>query len=325
MRVMIILCCAFGWHIKQLDIKTAFLYGKRKKNIYLRLPLGHRKRRPGYVWTTNTSVYGLRDAPLVWYLLLHKKLVDFGLERCPMETCLYKMKELYVVVYVDDILYFGPNLKVIEKFEVYLKEFFKIKSTKDVRKYVGFQFMPLERKMIVTSHINAALKRCRLEEVKEKEFPATYGEIFEDTVKNKLADVRLFQSIVGSLHYINTIGRPDVGFIVNYLARRAKEPTQHDLKVAKKVFAYLKKSKNSGIKIEDLKDKELHLNAYSDSDFAGDKADRRSVSGYIIKLNDTVLDYKSKKQSIVALSTFEAELVALVETTKQTLYLKRLL
>ena len=78
-------------YICQLDIKTAFLLGKRESPILIQLPKGHpKKRQNDYCWTTLTSVHGLKDAPLLWYKVLDEKLKQYNLEKCLLDNCLYR-------------------------------------------------------------------------------------------------------------------------------------------------------------------------------------------------------------------------------------------
>src|SRR5690606_34938120 len=72
-------------------------------------------------------------------------------------------------------------------------------------------------------------------------------------------------------------------------------------------------------------DSTTHLVAYSDSDFAGDKCDRKSTFGYLTYTDGNLVSWCSKKQSVVSLSTAEAEYVALSETIKEALYIKKIL
>ena len=323
-RMIIMICLMFRLRTRQIDIKTAFLYGKRKRPIYLRIPLGHPKRNENFVWKTYTSIYGLRDAPKVWYNLLHEVLVNFGLKRCPLETCLYIKKDLLVMIYVDDILFCAKKDETLDEFERHLLKHFKLNSTDVVKKYVGFEAK--NNKILAEKHIEAACKRFRLIEAKNKWVPIEYSKFMQgkDIKSKKLEDLTLFQSIVGTLHYINGLCRSDISFITNYLARRTKCATSYDLKIAKEVLCYLKATKDLGINVGQ---KRLinQVCVITDSDLAGDREDRKSVSAWLVYVNDTLFGFKTRKQKVIALSTFEAELIALTEGIREAIFIRNFL
>jgi len=82
------------------------------------------------------------------------------------------------------------------------------------------------------------------------------------------------------------------------------------LVAAKRILRYLKGTLNYGILFPHQKEKgELYLTTYSDSDWCGDKMERRSTSSYVFLLCGAPISWSSKKQYVVALSTCEAEYI----------------
>lgn len=120
-----------------------------------------------------------------------------------------------------------------------------------------------------------------------------------------------------------TSTRPDICYAVSRLSEKFSDPTLADLNMGKYTLKYLKGTKNQGLKYN--KTNNINLVGYSDSDW-GNSSDRKSISGYCFRLcSGSLLSWRCKKQSIVALSTCEAEYIALTFALQEALFLKQLL
>ena len=314
--------------IRQCDIKTAYLYGRRQEEVYLELPIGHKDRaKRENVWVTKASVYGLRDAPRLWNEHLNKTLLNFGLKRSILEPCLYKLEEelFHVLIYVDDIIYTGASDETLEKFETHLEKNFNIKVTGEINQYVGFQIERNSEGLTIrcSKYITSIAKRYRVEDARGIGTPAAQGIVLFDEAHQPLKDHTKYQSIIGALMYATTLCRSDVSYIVNYLARFNQKPTKELFRIAKRVLIYLLTTKDLGVTHKPSE--KMVLTAFVDSDWAGERHDRKSVSGYVIYFNNVPLVYRTKKQTVVALSSMEAEYVALSQCIQHALYIKRLL
>ena len=140
---------------------------------------------------------------------------------------------------------------------------------------------------------------------------------------NILDDPELYRKIVGSLIYVMTCTRPDICYSVTMLSQFLTKPTKAHLEWAKHTLKYLKGSKFQSLKFE--KCKKLKLEGYSDSDWAN-LEDRRSVTGYCFSLGEQsgCIAWKTRKQQNVALSTCEAEYVALATAVQEAKFLSQL-
>ena len=117
-----------------------------------------------------------------------------------------------------------------------------------------------------------------------------------------------YSETIGSVLYLTTKTRIDMTFAVNYESRAMKNPNEQDVMNVKRTLQYLKGTTNDGIFYSSQK-QELHLEAYSDSDYAGDLATRKSTTGFAIMYAGGPIAWCSRKQSSVALSTTEAEYI----------------
>ena len=139
----------------------------------------------------------------------------------------------------------------------------------------------------------------------------------------ELTDCKLYREMVGSLIYLMTVTRPDISYVVTKLSQFLSKPTKAHLNLAKHVMKYLKGTIHYDLKFK--KCANLSLIGYSDSDWASSN-DRFSISGYCFMLNDNgpLISWKTKKQNVVALSSCEAEYVALTYTVKEAKFLRQL-
>ena len=137
-----------------------------------------------------------------------------------------------------------------------------------------------------------------------------------------------FRRLIGTLIYFSIMTRPDIAFAVNYLARRVANPTKTYIREAERVFQYLRATPNIGLTFRRNKtgqQPKLQVSAYADASFADDLSDRKSTYGYAVYLNNHLVHWTSRKQSIVALSTTQAEYIAMSEVAREVLWLNQLI
>ena len=150
--------------------------------------------------------------------------------------------------------------------------------------------------------------------------PSTMG---DDTSK-PLSDPTLYQALVGVLNYVATGSRPDICYAVHILSTKAHSPTLADLNRAKKCLIYLRDTKNLSLYYRNKRHAKFELEMYVDASFATG-SNRRSIYGYVIYLNRTILLYKAKTQPLVTLSSTESEFVGVALSLKDMMWTRNLL
>ena len=135
-------------------------------------------------------------------------------------------------------------------------------------------------------------------------------------------DKRDYQSAVGSLMYAMMGTRPDIAYAVSVVSRFASNPNESHWKAVKRILRYLRATLSLKLVFRGPLEP---LSGYTDSDYAGDTATRRSTSGYVFHLGSAAISWSSKRQPTVALSTCEAEYVGQANATKEAIWLERLL
>ena len=132
----------------------------------------------------------------------------------------------------------------------------------------------------------------------------------------------LYQSAVGSLLYLSSRTRPDIAYAVSNVAQFSAKPNKQHWTAVKRILRYLQGTKNFGLLYAKEGSKECV--GYSDADWAGDLDNRRSTSGYVFKISGAAVSWRSKKQTCVALSTTEAEYMALANATQEAIWMRQL-
>jgi hypothetical protein len=131
---------------------------------------------------------------------------------------------------------------------------------------------------------------------------------------------RVYQNMIGSLMYAAISTRPDIAFAVQTLSQFNMNPSPAHLTAVKRVFRYLRSTINLGIKYNSNDHSTIEL--FSDADWGNSPDDRRSVTGYLSMLAGGVVTWNSKKQPTTALSSMEAEYMALASATREALWLR---
>lgn len=157
---------------------------------------------------------------------------------------------------------------------------------------------------------------CTPLELKERLKSNPEGELSEKV------NVKFYQSLIGSLMYLATSTRPDISYAVSRLSLFLSDPRKQHSIAGKRVLRYLKGTSTIGLRFTKGKHK---LIGYADADWGGNLDDRKSMSGFAFILSSGVISWQSRKQPVVALSTMEAEYIALTESTREVLHLRSML
>lgn len=320
-----------NYYIEQMDVKTAFLNGNLKEEVYLKIPDGV-DANPGMVCRLIKSLYGLKQSPRCWNNRFNDVIVSLGFTRSQHDYCLYvntnESDILYLVIYVDDVIITGNSKPKIDALKQKLCEEFDMTDMGDLSCFLGIEiqrnFKTSETILSQKRAVNALLKEYGMDDCKPLSLPLE-PKIF----LNKSSDVSLktekpYRELIGSLMYIMLGSRPDLCYAIGYLSRFQENPSDEHWATLKKLLRYLQGTKD--LKLKYIKGKtSIPLVGYVDSDWGSDPADRKSVSGYLFKVFGSIVCWSSKKQPTVALSSCEAEYIAACSATIEAIWLKGVL
>lgn len=327
-RCLIAFSLQNDFELHHLDVCSAFLNGELKEQIFMKQPEGYVVKGKEHLFCRlNKSIYGLKQSPKCWNESLHNFLVKIGFEASLSDSCLYYKYEndslVFIAVYVDDILLCSKDPVKTSKIKKLMCSEYEIKDLGLLKYFLGVEIKRCENSIWLgqSIYIKSMLTKYRMEDCKDMKTPFDYCNT--NIPDDKAFDKTVYKQAIGSLIYLSIRTRPDIAFSVSRAAQKCENPTQTDWSCVKRIFRYLKSTSNTGIVFSKCDD--FSCLGYSDSDWAGDSITRKSTSGYLFKLCGGPISWQSRKQSCVALSTAEAEFIALANCIQEALWLNNIL
>lgn len=329
--------------IHQLDFDTAFLNAPVDEEIYMEQPEGFNAiTDPDLVLRLHKSLYGLKQASRNWNLEIHKFLIKIEYVQLKSDPCIYIKKsrtgrKILLALYVDDT--------IIAVHRDDLNEWYTDKSViggayaiKDLGECQWVLNMKLTRDrtqgtitLSQEAYINRVVADYGMKQTRSVSTPAENCDLTSrpvdgtEPVPLNAQEHERYRSLVGALLYAANITRLDIAYIVGVLARHVSQPCRHHLRAAQRVLIYLRHNSTltATFGAADPNTPKPSILAYSDADWGGDKELRQSTTGGLIRFNDDVISWISKKQKTIALSSTESEYIALTETTKEVRWLQQ--
>jgi hypothetical protein len=316
----------------QFDIKTAFLYAKLDKPIYMKQPEGFVVTgKENFVCKLNKSLYGLKQAPRLWFKRFDDVLLKFGLKNSAADRCVYVRRTedetTFGVIHVDDAIFGSNKPQVLIDIRSHLGEEFQIHSLPPTR-FIGINIKRdrLNKRIFMSQQhvIEKLVARFGFQYVKPKAVPADPNVRLSSHLKSKSEGEKIenYRETVGALLYLALQTRPDLAYAVGQVARYCQNPKVEHWQAVLQICGYLNGTKDYGIWVGGER---TGLVGYSDADFAGDVNDRKSTSGSIFFFHGGPVAWASKKQPCTALSTTEAEYISACEAAKTAVWLSYLL
>ncbi|XP_060974264.1 uncharacterized mitochondrial protein AtMg00810-like [Cannabis sativa] len=229
-----------------------------------------------------------------------------------------------LLVYVDDIILAGPNINILQQLQTSLQAKFKLKTLGPLKYFLGFE--------IARAQYGLFLSQCKytLQLLADTGYTSSKPAKALMDPKIRLTDQEgdvlnnpsHYRQLIGRLLYL-TLSRPDITFVVNTLSQFMSCPRTTHLTALHHLLRYLKGTPGQGILYSSSSS--LHLQGFSDSDWATCPITRRSTTGFCIFLGDCLISWKTKKQPTVSKSSAKAEYRALAATTSELTWLQYLL
>ncbi|GJS34608.1 retrovirus-related pol polyprotein from transposon TNT 1-94 [Tanacetum coccineum] len=290
-RIFVAYAAHKSFPIYQMDVKTAFLNGPLKEEVYVAQPEGFvDPDHPEKVYLLRKALYGLKQAPRAWYDELSNFLMSKGFTKGTIDPTLFKIKYgediLLVQIYVDDIIFGSTNPKYSKRFEKLMHSRFEMSLIGEMKFFLGLQIHQSPKGIFINQAKYALeiLKKHNMDNCHSIGTPLATKPKLDVDLSGEPVDQSDYRSKIGSLMYL-TSSRPDL------------------------VQAY---PKDSG----------FNLTAFSDVDHAGCIDTRKSTSRGIQFLGDKLVSWMSKKQNCTAMSSAEAEYVALSASCAQVMWMR---
>ncbi|GAA5905630.1 hypothetical protein JCM5296_000533 [Sporobolomyces johnsonii] len=327
------------WQHRQFDISNAYLLGTLDNEIYIKQPPGFiDSTRPTAVRRLKKALYGLRQGGREWQKVLRAALEKVGFRRTSADHGLYVRRRngrvAIIPTHVDDGMMVGDDDldgildRLSEELEGKLKK-------------VGtelFLGMRVTRKADGTVEADQA---HYTRTVLDRFFPtgltprttpldADYGNVTPATEDERFPCQ--YRELLGALVYLSACTRPDIAFALSFASRFATCPAERHWRLLVRLCRYLTATTDLGLRYStplapfspDL------VTGWSDADHGADKESRRSISGFVFGVGDdtlrsTAISWLSRRQRSVAISSTEAEYMALSEAAREAIWLRSLL
>jgi hypothetical protein len=331
LRTALVTGLARGHQIHQMDAKNAFLNGRLEEDVYLRAPAGLRVPE-GHCLKLKKAIYGLRQAPRVWYSELKSFFDSINFQPSPADPCLFISQsedwECFVHVYVDDMVIISPD---VDRFKKLITARFKMDDIGELKHLLGVKVDKIDDKKIYLSQ-EAYLKKILIDHnllnvrtTSVPMVPNTHLVKSTPAERDQFAQIGVnYRRAIGMLMYLAVCTRPDIAFALSQLSQHLESPGITHWRAVVHLMRYLSGTKGHGILLDGSSGADV-LNVYSDADWANDTDDRHSYSGYIATFGNSVISWKSRKQPVVAASTTEAEYISLFEAGQEAKWFLTLL
>ena len=341
-RILLITKLVLRLDAKIADVETAFLHGDLNpgEEIYMECPDGI-GAKPDEVVLLQQTIYGLVQSARQFYLKTVKILRELGFEGGTVDPCLWRRKDknglVLIALYVDDCLCIGHTKAINEAIHDLKEKGFTLKIEEELKDYLSCNIYMNEdqtKAWIQQCHLLDKIETTFWDEVKNMNVYRTPGTpgfgIIRPKEETPTIDAERqsrYRSGVGMLLYLLKHTRPDIANAVRELSKVLDGATEAAYKELLRIIKYVIDTREYCLKIHPKFDSitKWIITVYTDSDFAGDKDNRISVSGFIIYLLGVPILWHSKAMRSVTLSSSEAEYVSLSEAAKEICFVVKIL
>lgn len=362
LRTLLAIATALDMEIRQGDVPTAFLNAVCAEELYMKIPEAMKSKYPaGSVYRLMKTLYGIKQAPRAWNSDLDETIKSMGYSRCVKDTCVYIKrsrtgKQIILPIFVDDIFPMCMTADVAEM-EADLKtlmDTYKIPSFHEIDVVLGMRITRDRKhkmlKMDQEVYVKQLLESKKLSTCNSRPCPELVNEekvhkkvptdaqkekirLREEAIERELQEEGAenddnFGSTVGALLYAGLSTRPDIAHACSTLARSLGNPQNKHYNAARRVLKYLRGTPTLGIVYggPDVGTDNTLGPVYCDANWGGTAgSDRKSTTGYVIKLNGGPISWGSKKQPTVSTSTAEAEYMAAGAVAQEVMWTRQLL
>jgi histone deacetylase 1/2 len=333
-RLFLTMCVLRNWHCRQLDFVLAYTQADAECEIYMEIPKGFTVdgNTTDYALKLEKNLYGLKQAGRVWNNHLTKKLIELGFSQSAIDPCVFYRGSCVLLIYCDDTLMMGPDANELDENFKLLDSSFTVSDEGTISDYLGIKVTQLDdgrMKFTQPQLIDSILVDCGLEKknANPRDTPALSSRILlRDDDGEPWSDEKWkYRSIIGKLNFLEKSTRPDIAYAVHQCARFTANPKLSHAKAVKNIVRYLKGTRDLGIILDP---REQSLECYADASFGGDwhrptaafdKTTARSRTGFLITYCGCPIIWASKLQTEIALSTTEAEYIALSSALREVI------
>ena len=358
LRLVLALSAIYRFEVHQMDVETAFLNADLEEEVYIRVPEGYTIPPGCNCIRLKKALYGLKQAPRAWNKNINNTLYAMGFSQLQSEPCLYlhyQDNDICIIsLYVDDLVIAASSLGVINHVKSKLQQHYLMKDLGVIDEILGCKVCVDSDLDCITLHQAQYMKEIITKFLPSDDLithsvPADpTGHLIHDQCAKSDEDHVFMRDIpyrqaVGSLLWLALCSRPDISYAVGQVAKFNSNPGPDHWKAVLRIFRYLKFTGPMGIvykySVTNVDNQLVMfrsandlgglgnpvLSGYSDANFARDIDTRRSTSGFIFMLAGAPISWQSRAQATVALSSTEAEYIALAGAAQEAIWFLQVL
>ena len=325
-----------GWEIHQIDVKNAYLNAELSETIYMRPPPGCLKPgQEGKVCKLIKCLYGTQQAGFEWYETLCEFFTEIRFTHSAVDHMVFFRHKgefsSVVSVSTDDMVITGNSINLINWVKGEFRKRFEISDLGEIKWLLSLKikYDKAARMLSISqgAYVDKLVKRFGLSDANAISTPFKPGTALSadqsPSTPHQTAEMLhiLYKELVGSIAWSALTTCPDISFPSSTLAQFMQNPERMHWEAGKRVIRYLKGTHDYALNLTDPNE---GIIAYVDTDW-GSQNHCHSISGFIVSFAGMPVAWGSKKQSIVALSSTEAEYVTMTNTLKDILWLQNLI
>ena len=330
-----------GWRTQQIDFVLAYPQAPVETLLYMKVPKGftmadNNENPNNFVLELVWNLYGQKQARHVWNKHLHKGLIDVGFKQSSINECMYYKGSMIFLVYVDDSLFFVLTDNEINAAIKDIREAgYDISNKGEINDYLSVKIECVGKSIRLTQPhlISQLLKDTGLKNAKSVTTPALVSALLERNIDGPPHNEAWhYRSVIRKLNFLEKSTCPDIAYAVHQCAWFSEQPKENHSKAVKRLICYLVATCDCGLILQP--ESLPQFDCYVDADFCGywdqqtvhlDPITAKSRTGYVICFAGCPLSWGSKLQTETALSTTEAEYIALSTALHKVIPLMALL
>jgi hypothetical protein len=331
--------------IDQSDVSTAFLYPPLEELLFMQMPEGMPSIDDDgekLVLQLEKCLYGLKQSANAWFAMLRDHIVDsMGFTQSDSDPCLF-FKDIdghryLLLTFVDDILIIGKHDDIITTIRNQLTSKFKMTHQGPVAWFLQMEVTRDRVAHTITLNnrhkIYALLEQHGMFNCNPVTTPMLDGKVnrlcnFNPDLLPPGADTTFqnypYREIIGGLLHISTT-RPDIQLAVQQLCKYMHRPGPNHVAACKRTLRYLRGTSDLGLTFGGISPHASELRGYADADWANDPDNRTSITGYTLFLGSSCINSVAKNQDRIALSSTEAEYIALSACASKVVWMRQIL
>jgi hypothetical protein len=308
-------------------VKNVFLHDTLTETVYCCQPTGFTDpAHSDLVCHLRKSLYGLKQAPPAWYSRFASYLTTLGFIEAKSDTSLFIFRHgsdtVYLLLYVDDIILTVSSTELLRRTISALHREFAMKDLGPLHHFLGItvEHRPDRLFLHQRTYTLDIVKRAVMADCKLCTTPVDLQAKLAVNSGPPVADVSQFRSIAEALQYL-TFTWPDITYVVQQICLHMHDPRGHHLTAMKHILRYLRGMPDFGFS----RSSSFDLVVYTDANWASCPDTRRSTSGYVVFLEDNLVSWSAKRQTVVSCSSAEAEYRAVANDVVEATWLRQLL